>query len=692
MGYLYRMEKLKNIINNKKMMKICGTVLLAFSVIFLLYFIYFDYRLFSFTAEHGGAVGTFHCDQSVGMSQEFGAEGEAIFGTTFYIEDAGENFAANISFNITDLNDGNIVFQCQDYIDEASLLGGKQLHINISDEEGNPVRLSKGERYSLNLYIEMVDGWVDIQWTDVDEGYVSTFWGEPANKILCYQMQYTSFFESCRLYFIFAIPFAIIIMVMILCTIYFDISIQGFFVLFAVMFGLSFQLISPVGTVEDECSHLCSAFYYSEVIENRINNEWDNSKAYFRQSDIKYLDYLADYDRSQASSKNALGYWYGNVEWLSRDNTMVECPEYEEYFFVNSIASFVLFIPSAIAVFIGRMCNLGFIPIVLYARLFNFMAYVLFMYFSIKIIPFGKHACALIGLMPITIHFASSLSYDAMGYGICAFFIANVLRNVFEEQSDNKNKGSLYISSFLLAFTKGGVYLSLLPFVFIAIRRLNDKKGYITAAKVIGVSLVGYATSLLSSKILFGMNFIFSGDKYVNTSYVFGGNTCYTIMDVLANPFRFASMMMRTFLEQEGNNWLYVLFGEAFNWELLKIGNVYIVALIAVILYMMIIDKIDLNGKGIIISKYQRIWAIFSAACVVFATFFMMLIAATSSRLNMIHGIRPRYYWPLILLGLVIMPGSKEKDETFRIRNVLYIGIFVISVIILRMYIAVISV
>ena len=99
------------------------------------------------------------------------------------------------------------------------------------------------------------------------------------------------------------------------------------------------------------------------------------------------------------------------------------------------------YIQQIIGICIARILRFSNVSLLLLGRLLALISYMVFGYYSIKLIPFGKRALMILMLGPTAIQAAASFSYDSM-LNSCAFlFIAYTLYLAYEKKHEGGRKG-----------------------------------------------------------------------------------------------------------------------------------------------------------------------------------------------------------------------------------------------------------
>jgi uncharacterized membrane protein len=191
------------------------------------------------------------------------------------------------------------------------------------------------------------------------------------------------------------------------------------------IFGTLFAVITPPFQAPDEASHFYRAYQVSEL------------HLFPRVIPGGYGDYLP---QSTTVTANATGqqiqlnskaryrvqatFEQLNQPLNSRKTVPVQFNAAETY-------SPIAYIPQAIGIFVGRIMNLSPILLLLFGRLANVIFWASILYLAIKITPVGKWGFAVLGLTPMALFMAGSVSEDVATNGLAfllfawSFYVAN---------------------------------------------------------------------------------------------------------------------------------------------------------------------------------------------------------------------------------------------------------------------------
>ncbi len=123
------------------------------------------------------------------------------------------------------------------------------------------------------------------------------------------------------------------------------------------------------------------------------------------------------------------------------------------------------YLPAAIFIKIATSMNLSPIEIGYWGRIGSLFAYLIIIFFAIKITPYFKSVFFLIALSPMSLYQGSSVTYDTMNLALLFLLSALTLKFYFQKEKISINQLLLFFSiAFLHRFVKDGyLFLYLLP-------------------------------------------------------------------------------------------------------------------------------------------------------------------------------------------------------------------------------------
>lgn len=146
------------------------------------------------------------------------------------------------------------------------------------------------------------------------------------------------------------------------------------------------------------------------------------------------------------------------IYFAQRQERNTELTEVE----TDGVAKFpLLYLPGIVGITIARLANLKTIYLILFGEFCNLLAYIILVYLSIKIIPWGRGALFVAGLSPMALSLGASFSYDAVLIGLSWLFLSMVLEYAYTEKRKltKRNIILLFIVMLFLNSTKSSILL-----------------------------------------------------------------------------------------------------------------------------------------------------------------------------------------------------------------------------------------
>ncbi len=191
------------------------------------------------------------------------------------------------------------------------------------------------------------------------------------------------------------------------------IKAEKFFLVFSIIFGIIICFLTPYGGGYDELT-----------ITARI---WEISHFDFiPNDDAEGIVIPAAFHNSSYRARFFFSPF--TTEEINLKSKIVITPDQMSKEFTRSVYFPILYLPSAFIIgFFARVLNNIPIMFTLYLlKIFNLFIYILFVFISIKIIPFGKNIVSVIALTPMVLFQTISVSYYYLLYGIIFFYISYI--------------------------------------------------------------------------------------------------------------------------------------------------------------------------------------------------------------------------------------------------------------------------
>jgi uncharacterized membrane protein len=303
------------------------------------------------------------------------------------------------------------------------------------------------------------------------------------------------------------------------------------------------------------------------------------------------------------------------------------------------------YLPQAFGIALGRVFSLSPLLLLYLARLFNLLAFTALVFLAIRTTPVLRWTMVLLGVMPLTINLAASVSADAMAIGLSFLFTAYILRLAFSPEGDlitRRQLGLVLAMALLLALSKPPYFLLVLLFLLIPSRKLAGRKAYAASFAVItGATL---AVVLLWSMLVRG--------AYVPRieSVAPGSQVTY----ILRNPFRYGWIMLRTAYTFK-SFWPRMFVGGIGFLEV-NLPLAFLVSYMVALPAAAVVDPVErtpsLREKGVSLGTFLLV------AAVTLTTFY---ITWTPVGNRIIEGFQARYLLPIAPLALLVLAGSRFK-------------------------------
>lgn len=286
-------------------------------------------------------------------------------------------------------------------------------------------------------------------------------------------------------------------------------------------------------------------------------------------------------------------------------------------------------------------------------RIANMLCFGLIFFFAIRLTPVGKNFIALLGLVPINIQSANSMSADADALALVVAMTVFALYMRYGEKGIIK-RGQLillYVLTGFLSLCKV-VYMPFCLFLFLIPRkRFKSRKNYWSHVVCAGAMIL-----VLS----FGWLIVASG--YLCESQP-GVDTAAQLAGILKDPAGFVMIFVRS-LDAFGVTYLTEMMGSSLGWLNIPVCGLFAVGYL-LILVLQVSGNDDMQGIRPELFVRSMLGGI---SILVFGLIFVTLYGQwTAYGYDKILGIQGRYFLPLLLpLALALKPEryAEGADET----------------------------
>ncbi|MDB5160585.1 MAG: hypothetical protein JWO99_848 [Candidatus Saccharibacteria bacterium] len=449
-------------------------------------------------------------------------------------------------------------------------------------------------------------------------------------------------------------------------------SLTRVFGLLFLLVGLAFVFIVPPFQNPDEPMH----FYRSyQIASGQVSSVPNDDQVYGGDIPVSFRKFVAD---SGIEHNYDYGYRF-HLDYLSLLKYKYDGAKVFEGFPNTAIYSPLAYVPSTVAHVVVKTFN-GPLLVALYlgrilSLLFVFIAFVL----AIKLIPVGKWILVVVGLLPMTIASAASVSSDAMTIGVSVLFIAVVMNVAFLKQRPKVFLLIIFVAlTLLLAFIKQAhiallLFIVLIPFLNPYFRRKKPLIALICLSVLTVICFLVWYKHI--SPIV--INFDPLVQPGLQKSFV------------LHHPVHFVTILLHTYFDNYANGIFIGLFGN-FGWLTATMPVPFMIFSAFIIYFAVTLkDKAELRTLATLTKKQLlafrlTLWGVFFAVVLLIST--ALYLYWTPYTQAFIIGIQGRYL--LALLPLLLIPfvgmgkgkqGIKKSTLVICITIVLIAAVYILK-------------
>ena len=315
-----------------------------------------------------------------------------------------------------------------------------------------------------------------------------------------------------------------------------------------------------------------------------------------------------------------------------------------------------MYAPAVVGLLLGRLVDMGPVMMYMFARILMLVFFALMTWWAMKKLPFGKAALFVIGLMPVTLQQAASLSYDVVVNAVTILFVSLVFYHSYtEEKIRIRDMILMAILSLWLLVAKGGAYLPLLLMLT-----------FIPAIKLGGINKKRLVLSLFIGALV--ILFLFTSFGHLGTE----GETVsvvttqyYSISQLLRNPSILFNLGMGTALFNSGY-YISTMIGQRLGFLNIILDDL----VVYIYLFLMLLATIKKEDEPLYITGKNKMVmgvSIIGSVALVMAS---MLLFVTPVGSGTIQGVQGRYFIPVLWLVLMIFRNRSmvlKKDISYGI-------------------------
>lgn len=416
--------------------------------------------------------------------------------------------------------------------------------------------------------------------------------------------------------------------------------------------GIYGFLITPY-MVPDEETHIDMAYRYANILMNTGNTD-----------DGHCLKRVEDAEKMMISdpSVDNYRYVYYNLSKFAENEKIVDADAT-----ANSGAYLFMHLPGALGIILARVLHLGYVPMLYLGRFMGLLVFALAVFLGMRKLPFGHATLFVLSMLPITLQQVNSFSYDSVLFAAALLFTCYVLHMAYgEEELKPFDLVLTCILGIAIIYCKSGAYTPIVfAFLLIPMRKFASKAAYI--------SCMGGMTGA------FLLGFLVKNIKVVNTgaevtNKVMGIESAMSIPNysfgyLLKNPVVLFDVLNNTIADKT-EFYVQSMLGQNLGWIQIELSNVLVLAFVVILM----MSAFRARGEKQYVTTGNKWWIFLITGASALLVLLGMLVSWTPITYVSVEGVQGRYFFPGLMLGLMILRNSKIIFDKNADRVVMFAG------------------
>ena len=434
---------------------------------------------------------------------------------------------------------------------------------------------------------------------------------------------------------------------------------EVFFAVSGLLLGLLFMSVLPPLSAPDEVSHYVSSYQLSNRFLGKTAAD-PEGRVYIRSQDAwaeDVTDILAD-DGSSGSSEGAAVIFGQTVEQDTyeilrnrgfggaEEESQEMVPSYQPAVRTTPLS----YVPQALGISLGRLLGLGTLGLMFLGRISNLIFYCAAGFFAVRRTPFGKEVLCGVGLLPMSLHLASSMSYDVMILALTGYFLAVCLDLAYRAERV-RLRDVLVLAAVLAVMGPCKIVYGVIAgwCLLIPVKKFGGWGRWAAAA---ALDLGAYAAAM--ALVHLPTVAIYTGveDRYI----IWADEPGYSFAQLIHSPLKVLRLCYNTLAGYGEQLYSGLIGGMMGNLDpVLNVPYAVILAL-TVLLVILALRK---PGEQLFMSLGQKVWIWFLCLLCLGALMFSMLLGWTPVSAAMIQGVQGRYLLPLLPAFLLTVKNDR---------------------------------
>lgn len=437
------------------------------------------------------------------------------------------------------------------------------------------------------------------------------------------------------------------------------------FIAIGLLYGIIFLLITPPFQVADEPAHFFRAF---QIAEGQLlpQKQSDGIGGFLPESiasTVTIFDGLPFHADKEQKPENIskmlkLPLNKDNKVFLHFPNTGVYAP--------------IPYLPQISGIMIGEIFAFSPLKLMYLGRFFNLCIWAFLLYLAIKLTPVHKWVFLLIGLTPMSLSQAASLSADSLTNGLAFLFIAVILRNALSKNSvvGKKEICVLFILSLMLTLSKQVYFIIIFLFFLIPKERINSRNKIFVLLLISNVASIVLWT--LSIKEVYRDVYIIYNRLIPGVSSISPGKQ---MQFILSFPVHYLGIIAGTFFRDAG---IY------FDQYIGQLGwlNISLPEPLRIVYFIIIMSVAISMPKQQIVSCRQKIIILSTGLSAVVMIATSLYVTSNQVGKMFIGGIQGRYFIPISPLFFLLLSNSRLRinmNQTGFASAIICISVFTLT-------------
>lgn len=394
-------------------------------------------------------------------------------------------------------------------------------------------------------------------------------------------------------------------------------------------------------------------------------NSWDSQIHFESAYTNSYIGEVGQY-KSPIYIKNLLidkgdgNSYLDKKTWIGYTNANnVEFNDEQSFLQKSTNINAIAYLTQSFGLFLGRTLNLPFYFTFILGQFCNLLQYSIIMYFAIKFMVKWKTLMFAIGLLPTAVFLASNYSYDPFINALLMLYISLFIGEYL--QPDKKIKLSKFITMLGLVIIGSFPKVVYIPLALLLLLLPKSKFDFKFSRKKMYVIL-------MCGMVLFGILLILNSLIGANYSGDLRGGDVSTIgqiKSVILHPFSYFNTLYIDNIFGKFVDYI-ISDGLLVNMAYLATDKIAWFTAILLMAFLTITDNYDYTNNKLKVNGFNIKTKAFIAVVLLIIMSLIwtsLYVGFTPVGMDIINGVQPRYYIPILILIYLLFNTSKVKCE-----------------------------